>query len=499
MSSEIINPSNRPKSSVSSFFILFNNQFIKWKIFSFLSHDLDVTIRADYAKNNELFSNFSNIKLRLVKGHSVRSLIMDNNSHLNIRSLDIVIENEATPFKYLPKSVETLCLVFQCEPFPLNKGFLGNSISTLSLSGRYDEVCLNLPPSIRKLMLNGRVALPPSLPKYLQHLELDGGFSEKITKEYQFPQTLEYIKFGSNYSHSIYHCTLSHIKTVVFVRKYINLALPTGEMTYFCPISYLPPPVSDLVCLKYDDRDTIVPLTHLPTPLPQNLRYLDLGDVFNDTLDDLHLPDNLTTLKLGNEFNQCINHLPAQLRHLTFGQCFNSTINQPLPRQLEKLEFGVDFDRPITSVLPDTLLELKFGRRFNQKLEIGDLPSQLQVLILDDKYCWPIEPRVLPHSLKRLKLGSKISEPFEFNVIPHGVISLSFGGIEGFYLLPGVLPCSLRYLQMDIGAIQTKTICLPNGIKKLSYQFPQGNLRFYAKDDRRLLKNRKDFNFFSSQ
>ncbi len=141
-----------------------------------------------------------------------------------------------------------------------------------------------------------------------------------------------------------------------------------------------------------------------------NLRYLNLGNVFNQQLEQGTLPPNLTELLLGGNFDFPIgeNILPPSLTHLTFGIRFNTPIQHVVfPPGLTHLTFGNMFnngDVPLEpGALPNGLINLTLGQTFgngwsaplfNLPLTNEVLPESLQTLTISQHY---------PHDLSGLR------------------------------------------------------------------------------------------------
>ena len=89
------------------------------------------------------------------------------------------------------------------------------------------------------------------------------------------------------------------------------------------------------------------------------------------------MPNSLKTLTFGNCFNQSLQGvtLPSSLKSLRFGDAFNQSLEGKLPDGLEDLAFGRAFDRSLPEV-PNSLQSLRLGVefRFQENLEGASLP-----------------------------------------------------------------------------------------------------------------------------
>lgn len=120
--------------------------------------------------------------------------------------------------------------------------------------------------------------------------------------------------------------------------------------------------------------------------LPSSLQQLELGDRFNDWLQQTSFPSSIKTMTLGYDFNRSLDGvtLPADLQTLTFGYRFNRSLDGvTFPASLQTLIFGSGFNQSLDGVtFPAGLQTLTlrcFDRRFNQSLHgLLFLPTGLQ-------------------------------------------------------------------------------------------------------------------------
>ena len=89
-------------------------------------------------------------------------------------------------------------------------------------------------------------------------------------------------------------------------------------------------------------------LDYFSIDLMHSLTHLALGEIFNQSIDNL--PHTLTHLTLGEKFNQSIDNLPSTLTHLILGEKFNQSINN-LPSTLTHLILGENLINQLTIFL----------------------------------------------------------------------------------------------------------------------------------------------------
>ncbi|KAH0483097.1 MAG: hypothetical protein KVP17_004795 [Porospora cf. gigantea B] len=245
------------------------------------------------------------------------------------------------------------------------------------------------------------------------------------------------------------------------------------------PLAGLP---SQLVCLTLGSFDCSIALGELPA----TLRYLNLGDCFDQPILPGSLPPRLQVLTFGVSFNQKIPSgvLPCSLRNLTLGHFYNHEVSSAELPPLRTLRFGSQYHHPLHALsLPPTLETLFIGDKFNSDLKPGTLPSTLLHLHLGVEFNLPLSDGVLPNRLQRLVLSRDFNCGLTPGSIPSSVTHLTFGAqfsqelvslpprlkslaLDGSYNRPfpvGVLPSSLTDLRMGLSsAVYLQNDGLPN-------------------------------------
>ncbi|KAH0485617.1 MAG: hypothetical protein KVP17_005356 [Porospora cf. gigantea B] len=195
---------------------------------------------------------------------------------------------------------------------------------------------------------------------------------------------------------------------------------------------------------------------------------LSLGFRFNQPLAS-QLPETLTFLKIVGDFDQPLGQLPRGLRTLIIGGEFNQNIAPgDLPDCLAVLRLLTPKLTPAiqAEALPCALIRLQL----HGDNPLPRLPSDIETLVLDHRFNFPIAPGYLPNSLRSLVLPQHYARPLreinlpdslakltfvEYNVpltpgdLPPGLRYLDLGERYSYEMLPGVLPLSLEILKVS--------------------------------------------------
>lgn len=263
----------------------------------------------------------------------------------------------------------------------------------------------NLPISIIHLKFGNFFDKPINklkIPPNLKHIEFGEKFNQKIDilKNYQitnlvfksmrdiygsvklqyrttFPDSLQYLKFGSFLDEYYENLNINLIPTKNL--NYLSLWNINFSLEHFNNLTHFEWFFND----DYNYRH----LQHIK--LPKSLKYLFLGCCFNYSIEPLNLQllDQLEHLKFGHSFNKKINKLNDNLKILEFGSTFNQKIYN-LPKNLKILEFGKNYNRNINQmVLPDKLEILDLGKIFNKSLSNIKIPKTLRNIYINKKNC----------------------------------------------------------------------------------------------------------------
>ncbi len=201
----------------------------------------------------------------------------------------------------------------------------------------------------------------------LTHLFLGNKFNKKINK---LPSTLECFFPGENYSHPFGQLLLGCPKL-----KSLNLGSKFNhEISGLLPesLSYL-----------YFDFESV--FNHeLSIANLTNLVILEIGEWFNQRLDNL--PDSLEEITFSkySRFNRKLDKLPKKLKYLVLPDKYSRALNN-LPTNIKKIFIGTEFNHPI-DLFPDSLVEIKFDSHGKFSCPINRIPTSLLVLELPRLY-----------------------------------------------------------------------------------------------------------------
>ncbi len=166
--------------------------------------------------------------------------------------------------------------------------------------------------------------------------------------------------------------------------------------------------------------------------MPQTLKYLSLGNRFNQPVNNL--PESLLYLYLylSNGFNQPVNNLPANLTYLymNFGiNCYDWNLDN-LPSNLKYLDIqdverynenninlNKKYNKNLIENLPNSIEELIV----NADVSLDNLPNSIKILCLQYNSTQSFD--LLPNSIELLSLNSQ--KNFNFNNLPKSINNLT--------------------------------------------------------------------------
>jgi hypothetical protein len=224
----------------------------------------------------------------------------------------------------------------------------------------------------------------------------------------------------------------------------LNLFKNLTEIVYRCilkiPINFLP---SNLRVLEIFNNMKIE-----EGVLP-NLEELVLGDYYDKYIGENVLPESLKIMVFGESYWHKIKNdiLPSNLRELevrnslAIGHC-------KLPNNLSKLVVGRNIRKSVFKILPLNLRVLHL-HGYPMTIQVGDLPPNLEELVLGNENKEYIREGVLPESLKILVFGNSYNREIRENVLPKKLEELVFGDSYYYPIKLSVLPVSLRYITIS--------------------------------------------------
>lgn len=153
--------------------------------------------------------------------------------------------------------------------------------------------------------------------------------------------------------------------------KYIKPKKYSNDNAQLSHVKQFPNPYNQYMCSKFNNQ--------IDNTLPENIKYLQLGYSFNQSVDNLG--SGLEDIVFGYEFNQRVENLPFTIKSLIFGYSFNQTVDN----------------------IPCSIIRLELSYSFNQKLD--DLPIGLEILVIGKNFSHNIN--CLPQTLVHLEIKSK--------------------------------------------------------------------------------------------
>ena len=289
------------------------------------------------------------------------------------------------------------CLTFGSD-FNQQIDHLSNSITHLNFGNNFNQTVDILPDSVTHLtfgQLFNKAAV--NLPKNITHLIFGYNFNYLL---YNLPISVTHLTVGNNFNEKLKYLPnkITHLTIGNNFNKRLDklpdslthLTFPKSR-AFFGSLNRLPKKLTHLILPRY--HNTI-------DNLPHSLIYLEVGDCYNEPIDNL-LPPSLSYLELGTDFNQSIDNLPKKLSQLILGSEFNqNNVNN----------------------LPNSITTFAYYFPVNKKIK---LPSCLQqLIILNNHDTRPSSTMVeIPHTVKKIYLKDKLSERFLKDVPEDCIIS----------------------------------------------------------------------------
>lgn len=366
----------------------------------------------------------------------------------NITSLEIGASERPLNTEDIPRTVKKLVFGISFNQ-PISPGVLPDGLTHLtvnhgvvgqSFGSRLTEE--NVPSSITHLELGMSYGyeLPEDSFPNLTHLKISSpAYVGRIPRSVTHLKTASY----SNIPPWITHLEFLNYVDISNVRipsNLVSLKLP-GTVNGFLTPNMFPDTLEEL-----DLGGVVQPITR--GILPKNIRILKLWSV--TSVDGL--PYNVEELYIPGGFNESLNGIiPNSVKELYLGDMFNTPILPgDLPHGLTKLVLGEYFDQPLLQrVLPDNLEEIHFGKYFRKPFEAYVLPPNLKRLYILDN---PV--RRLSSSPVRTVSGpsSNVREriPFDSYVFARGVLPSTLSHIVTH---PGLKVSNRSYIPESVTLI----------------------------------------------
>lgn len=308
--------------------------------------------------NQEIINVLKELRLNyLCINHIDEKINIDDKFPSTLKVMNIGINNMLTE-NVFPEGLKMLHLNYYCNK-SINKNVFPKSLSTLNFSSTY-MITMNenvLPEGLKILKIltynhdidNNYITIyKNTLPSTLQHLDIHYKCSFHFEKD-ALPLSLEKLNLG----------------------KYYDQVITEGI-------------------------------------LPPFLTELHFDPTYSQKIDTSLLPVTLISLKLGTSFHPIPNkdRLPC-LKYLHLGDSFDQVIDKNIfPDTLKEINFGKNYNQPIfPDVLPNSIIILHFYKKFNYSLD-GLLPTSLKCLIIKNKTYshkikqWPTQLNILKINLE---------------------------------------------------------------------------------------------------
>ena len=121
--------------------------------------------------------------------------------------------------------------------------------------------------------------------------------------------------------------------------------------------------------------------------IPNYATIINFSNCFNEGIENIYFPSSLTELIFGYWFNQSIKNVsfPESLIKLCFDDNFEQDVNNiKFPPQLKYLKLGAIDSNIDQILLPASLKVLNFGSCFNQNIDHVKFPTSLHSIIFGD-------------------------------------------------------------------------------------------------------------------
>eukprot|EP01132_Coremiostelium_polycephalum_P002864 gene2864-3559_t len=357
----------------------------------------------------------------------VKSLVLD------------YISQEPIKIGSIPSSV--YCLEISLNyPSVLTVGSIPLSVINLKIDVRNSKVIQNLilhdgliPSSTKRLYLgsHSKCSIVPidhfSIPNGVEYLFIYGVSKQDqpIYSPQFLPKSVKSLRFINLEHRTDVNFIPDGIENLVIHENFVEREMPNlslcKALKYLCIQNrelvqgFLPLGIKEL---ELGDKE--IPKGFLP----ESIKSLVLGQTFNQPL-DFGIPNTLEYIKVSEHFNQPIlpNQLPVNLKFLKLGNMFDQKLEiGSIPSSVETLYFGKQYSQEIKpNVIPENVKYLQLSNNFqvnfkDSKTGKSILPPKLEVLWINHSPV--IEEGDLPSSLKYLILPTFYKHKLAQNVLP---------------------------------------------------------------------------------
>ena len=221
------------------------------------------------------------------------------------------------------------------------------------------------------------------LPNHIKYIVFDyeSHFDKPI---YNYPQLLEYIKFGIMFNQSIDYLpnTLKYLITGYHFNHHLyNIPNSIEYISLNSMFNYPINNLNDNIKVLYLNCDNFI---HQILKLPKQLEHIILCSKTTIILDTKCFSDllNLREIEFGYDFNSSLDNIKwsDSIQILKFGDNFNQMLNN-LPKYLKKIQVGVDFDIfENIKYLPETITKFIYIDSYPKCIDKANRLKQLAEL-----------------------------------------------------------------------------------------------------------------------
>ncbi|KAN0027884.1 hypothetical protein ACTFIV_009710 [Dictyostelium citrinum] len=455
---------------------------------------------------------------------TIKEIQLPLETQFNDRNTPIIFD-----YSKLPKSIKSI-LSFKLNNYNNNNynNYKNNNKSTIInipnnfesiVFSDFNQTLLNniqfFPNKLKKLDLSnnwnngGKILQTGVFPIGLEELSIIG-YTQKLGTNI-IPNTVKILQISQSPQYTLRKGTIPN--SVLNLKINVLKSKPsTNEKQFFYNSGY----ERMVVQQQFNNNKTIYSITDQSIPNSVKSLFISSCEI---NIKVGSLPDSIENLKIGNCKRVITkSFLPKKLKSLDItscgggggGDCRNIEFSS-LPNTLTELKYHMDFrdhsnllisNNEFPLLFPSTLLKLHLGRvneepylfikklsllsslkilifdtesKFNEKLEVGQLPYGLEEISFGSSFNQILLPGVLPSSyLKVVTFGKEFNQQLSIGSIPRGVEILNFSNDSKFNQsidTIGILPSTLLHLKFGehFQSPITKLNVLPPSLKTLQF------------------------------
>ena len=316
-------------------------------LFPFLL-DHDMYKRSQTSK--EMYKMYG-LKEYVVNSDEKLQSIPNGTTHLIVKQFNKTIEKNL-----IPPSVLHIDFGWRFNT-KLGHGVLPGGLQSVVFGNTFNQP-LNvgvLPDTLQKLALGQEFREHIVFPRNLRHLKLSTSLNtlSSLESENRFRHNLKKLEH-------VTHLTIEHLGEFTEVVDF-NLNTLPQSLTHL---------IVDFVHDEHYDKFNLV---NIRGDYPTTLIDLTLGESFDAPFTVSNLPDSLTHLRFGDAFDRPLTKLRDGITYLSFGKYFDHDLSGVLPNTLKYLRLGQRFNQSLgKGVLPKGLQTLVISTKFYEDLYEDD-------------------------------------------------------------------------------------------------------------------------------